>query len=83
MSAYTPFPSASSQDADENEWWLRREISLIQNLLEEEGEHERGDIGDKLGCKYWGPMRFRKALKEGVERGAFRKTGRNRYAPVG
>jgi hypothetical protein len=29
-----------------------------------------------------GPLRFRNALKEGVERGAFRKTGRNRYAPA-
>jgi hypothetical protein len=82
MSTYTPFPSASSQDADENEYWLRRELSLIHNLLDEEGEMERKEIGERLGCKYWGPMRFRSALKEGVERGAFRKTGRNRYAPV-
>jgi hypothetical protein len=43
---------------------------------------DKGDIGDKLGCKYWGPMRFRGALKEGVERGAFRKAGRNRFAPA-
>jgi hypothetical protein len=63
--SYTPFPGTSSQDADENEWWLRREISLIQNLLKEEGEQHRGDIGDKLGCKYWRPMRFRAALKGG------------------
>ena len=79
-SSYTPFPSTSSVDQEENEWWLNREISLIQNLLEEEGEHDRGAIGDKLGCKYWGPMRFRNALKQGVQRGAFRKVGRNRYA---
>jgi len=78
-----PGPGGSVADADENEWWLRREISLIQNLLREEGELDKGDIGDKLGCKYWGPMRFRGALKEGVERGAFRKTGRNRYAATG
>jgi hypothetical protein len=83
MSTYTPFPSTSTQDADENEWWLRREISLIQNLLQDEGELDRKAIGEKLGCKYWGPMRFRGALKEGVERGAFRKSGRNRYAPSG
>jgi hypothetical protein len=82
-STYTPFPGASSQDVDENEWWLRREVSLIKNLLDEEGETSRKDIGDQLGCKYWGPMRFRSALKEGVERGAFRKTGHNRYAPAG
>jgi hypothetical protein len=81
--SYTPFPGASSQDVEENEWWLRREISLIENLLREEGEMDRGDIGDKLGCKYWGPLRFRNALKEGVQRGAFRKTARNRYAAAG
>jgi hypothetical protein len=83
MSTYTPFPGTSTRDADENEWWLRREISLIQNLLQDEGELDRKAIGDKLGCKYWGPMRFRGALKEGLERGAFRKSGRNRYAPSG
>jgi hypothetical protein len=85
MSTYTPFPGpvSSAPDSDENEWWLSREMSLIKNLLDEEGEMARKEIGDRLGCKYWGPMRFRQALKEGVERGAFRKTGRNRYAPAG
>ena len=80
--SYTPFPSTSSVDAEENEWWLDREISLIQNLLNEEGELPRRDIGEKLGCKYWGPTRFRKALKAGVERGAFRKASRGHYAPA-
>ena len=79
---YTPFPSTSSVDVDENEWWLRREISLIENLLKEEGPLDRDSIGDKLGCKYWGPMRFRSALKEGVNRGAFRKDSRNHYSPA-
>jgi hypothetical protein len=84
MSTYTPFPGSgtSASDKDENEWWLDREISLIKNLLEEEGETSRKEIGERLGCKYWGPMRFRAALKAGVERGAFHKTGHNRYAPV-
>ncbi len=77
---YTPFPGASSVDQDENEWWLDREISLIRNLLEAEGEMQRGDIGEKLGCKYWGPLRFRSALKEGVARGAIRKTSGGKYA---
>jgi hypothetical protein len=81
MSAFTPFPGASSRDADEDEFWTHREISLIQNLLQDKGELPRDDIGNTLGCKYWGPMRFRNALKEGVKRGAFRKVGRGRYAP--
>jgi hypothetical protein len=79
--SYTPFPSTSSSDTDENEWWLRREISLIENLLKEEGPLPRKEIGEKLGCKYWGPMRFRSALKEGMQRGAFRRDGSN-YAPM-
>ena len=78
-----PGPGGSVADAEENEWWLRREISLIQNLLDEEGEMDKSDIGNRLGCRYWGPLRFRGALKEGVERGAFRRSGRNRYAPAG
>jgi len=80
---YTPFPGVSEQDEDENEWWLRREMSLIHNLLQEEGELSKNEIGERLGCKYWGPLRFRSALKQGVERGAFRRTGHNRYAPAG
>jgi len=55
---------------------------LIQNLLKEEGETPKKEIGERLGCKYWGPTRFRNALGEGVKRGAFRKEG-NTYAPVG
>jgi hypothetical protein len=82
-STYTPFPGVSSINQEENEWWLNREISLIQNLLHEEGELDRKEIGEKLGCKYWGPLRFRNALKEAVERNAIRKVARNRYAPPG
>ena len=76
--SYARFPG-STIDTDENEWWTRREISLIENLLKEEGPLSRKDIGEKLGCKYWGPMRFRQALKEGIKRGAFREEGRGRY----
>ena len=82
MSSFTPFPSASSRDADENAFWLDRELSLIKNLLEDRGELSRDEIGTTLGCKYWGPLRFRNALKEGVKRGEFRRAGRGRYAPA-
>jgi hypothetical protein len=79
--AYSPFLGTSEVDEEENEWWLRREISLIQNLTEH-GETDKKTIGDQLGCKYWGPTRFNQALRIGVERNAFRKVGRGRYAPL-
>ena len=72
-------PYGTAADKDENQWWLDREVSLIENLLKDEGPTPRKEIGERLGCKYWGPTRFRNALKEGVKRGAFRKDG-NTYA---
>jgi hypothetical protein len=83
IAGWAPTTARSAYDADEMEYWLNREVSLIENLLKDRGEMSRSEIGDTLGCKYWGPMRFRGALKEGVARGAFRKTGGNRYAAAG
>jgi hypothetical protein len=83
IAGWAPGTAASAYDADEMEYWTNREISLIQNLLRERGELSRDEIGNELGCKYWGPMRFRQALREGVKRGAFKKAGRNRFAPAG
>jgi len=80
-SSYTPFPSASSRDEDENRFWLDREMSLIERALEDRGEMKRGELGDLLGCKYWGPRRFANALKAGIEEGRFRRTGFGRYGP--
>jgi hypothetical protein len=82
IAGWAPSMARSEYDADEMEFWTNREISLIRNLLEDRGEMDKNAIGETLGCRYWGPLRFRQALKEGVERGAFRKTGRNRYAPA-
>jgi hypothetical protein len=82
MTGWAPGVSPSEYDDEELEFWTNREVSLIENLLRDRGELDRNTIGEALGCKYWGPMRFRSALKEGVDRGAFRKVGRNRYAPA-
>jgi hypothetical protein len=81
IAGWIPSNAPSEYDPDELEFWTNREVSLIENLLRDKGEMDRKDIGEALGCKYWGPMRFRQSLKEGVRRGAFRKVGRNRYAP--
>jgi hypothetical protein len=82
IGGWAPNAARSEYDAEEMEFWTDREVSLIQNLLKDKGEMEKDAIGEALGCKYWGPLRFRQALKEGTDRGAFRKVGRNRYAPT-
>jgi hypothetical protein len=79
-SVFVPNASGSERDQEQSDFWTDRELSLIENALKEHGQLERGALGDLLGCKYWGPSRFRRALRIGVEEGRFRKTGRNSYA---
>ncbi len=43
----------------------------------------RGDLGNLVGCKYWGPRRYARALKAAVEQGRIRHTGVGRYGPGG
>ena len=80
--ASRPSPAPRPQDTEENEWWLRREVSLIETCCAEEGELTRKEIGERLGCKYWGPPRFAHALKTGRRaRGACAAGSRGRYGP--
>ncbi len=55
ISGWAPTAARSEYDEEEMEFWRNREISLIQNLLEDRGELDRSTIGDELGCKYWAP----------------------------
>ncbi len=80
--SFAPNASASEYDEEEQDYWTERELSLLENALKENGEMSRKDLGNELGCKYWGPMRYRRALKIGVEEGRFRKVGRDRFAPI-
>jgi len=57
-------------------------MSLIEQALKENGEMRRGELGKLLGCRYWGPRRFARALKQAVEEGRIRHTGFGRYAPA-
>jgi hypothetical protein len=78
-----PGPGTSPGDREENEWWLEREIAMLQRALEDQGEMRRRDLGRAVGCKYWGPGRFSGALKAATERGAIEHTGFGRYGPAG
>ena len=82
-SSFAPnISSSGTYEQEEQDYWTDRELSLIENALKENGEMSRKDLGNELGCKYWGPMRYRRALKIGVEEGRFRKVGGDRYAPI-
>ena len=75
-------PGSMPADQEENEWWLEREIAILRRALEDKGEMRRRELGDLVGCKYWGPGRFSSALRRAVERGAIEHTGFGRYGPA-
>jgi hypothetical protein len=79
--SWSPLQQGSTSEPDEDRYWLEREISLLERALSDKGEMRRGDLGDLIGCKYWGPGRFARALKEGVSQGRISHPGLGRYGP--
>ena len=79
---WSPAIMSSRGDREEHEWWREREITLIERALQDRGEMRRRDLGNLIGCKYWGPGRFRGALKDAVEQGRIERVGFGRYAPA-
>ena len=67
-----------SPAADED---LDREIDVIARALDERGATDRDELAKAVGARYWGPGRFRRALREAVEEGRARRVSRNTYAP--
>ena len=80
--SWSPFSSVSSDDRGEDRYWLDREIMLLERALADKGEIRRSELGNLVGCKYWGPGRFARALRAGVEQGRIKHTGFGRYGPA-
>jgi MFS family permease len=60
--------------------WVDEEIEIITRALAEHGQLSREELGQRIGARYWGPGRYRGALREAVAEGAARRVGRNLYA---
>ncbi len=69
--------SSSLDDAED----LDREIAAISQALDEHGPTERRDLARLVGARYWGPGRFRAALRDAVEEGYARRVARSTFAP--
>jgi len=75
-SPYLPPPWESRPE------WLDQEVGMIERALEEHGELDRRELAERIGARYWGPGRFRNALREAVAEGTVARLGRDRYAPA-
>ena len=69
--------SSSLDDADD----LDREVAAISQALDEHGPTERRELARLIGARYWGPGRFRAALREAVQDGSARRVSRSTFAP--
>jgi MFS family permease len=72
-------PSAGEVDSEAD---LDREIGMIQRALEDRGSANRRELARRVGARYWGPGRFRSALREAVAEGTVKRRG-GEYAPRG
>jgi MFS family permease len=60
---------------------LDGEIASIARALDEHGPTDRRELARLVGARYWGPGRFRLALREAVEEGYARRLSRSTFAP--
>ena len=81
-SGWSPFLSSSSSDIEENDQYLQREIEMLERAVAEQGELRRRELGRLVGCKYWGPGRFGRALKAAVREGRLGHPRRGVYGPA-
>ncbi len=83
---YRPGPGSASfspffsHPAEQRPEWLDHEIEIISRALREHGELSRDELGRRVGARYWGPGRFRAALREAVAEGTARRVSRSSYA---
>lgn len=67
--SWSPFLSSSGNDAEENDFYLERELGMFERAVQDKGELPRRELGELVGCKYWGPGRFGRAFARGRQAG--------------
>jgi hypothetical protein len=70
----------SAPDAHAQEEALDHEISMIENAVREEGPLEDDRLRELVGARFWGPGRFRPAVKEAIAEGRVVRVGHHRLA---
>jgi len=61
---------------------LDTEVAIIETALREHGSANRQELGRRVGGRYWGPGRFREALREAVSQGRAKRLPGGEFAPV-
>ena len=60
--------------------WIDAEVDQIASAVAEAGEMSAAELAAAVDAKSWGPGRFRASVREALEEGVIRRSGRGRYA---
>ena len=80
-SGWSPFLSSSRSDLEQSDEYLAREIEMLERAVREKGALPRRELGRLVGCRYWGPGRFGRALRAAVRQGRLSRPRRGVYGP--
>ncbi|MFL5826292.1 MAG: MFS transporter [Thermoleophilaceae bacterium] len=75
--SWTPMPGTSSYSDDDP--WIEREKEMIAEATSDTEPAHWRQIAQVVGARYWGPGRFRQALREAKREGLIREVGRGVY----
>jgi hypothetical protein len=81
-SGWSPFLSSSSSDVEASDRALAREIEMLERAVQDRGVVRRSELGKLVGCKYWGPGRFSRALRVATRDGRIARPRRGYYGPA-
>jgi len=77
-SAWAPLPQASTYPRQNP--YLAAEVDILVEALERLGPQPSIVLAHAVQARYWGPGRFREAVRSGIASGRIRRVGRNRLA---
>lgn len=73
---WSPMPQLSTRGAD----MLAEEGNQLANVLIDRGTLSRRELRMAVGSRYWGPQRFRAALRYALDHRLIRRVGREKFA---
>ena len=79
---WSPFLSSSTRDIEDSDLHLVKEVEMLERAVREQGVLGRRELGRLVGCRYWGPGRFGRALRHGRPRRAHPAHRAGMYGPV-
>jgi len=81
-SGWSPFLASSTRDIEDSDRYLAREVEMLERAVREQGVLSRRRLGGMVGCRYWGPGRYGRALRTAVREGRIRRVRRGMYGPA-